>query len=438
MALIENLDVSLTSLEFNRLWGRNIEIPAIGSQSEIYAIDLRGWVLGKSSLVVAVEVVSEGDVLQRVPINHRRPDIAKAFPKVVGAENSGFRAMVNVLGLAPNFELFVQAVLEDNSRAPIGEIRGWRRALRSGFQSDLQPLMLTTLGRAGSTWLMCILVQHPRIVAHRPFTYETRVSSYWMHILKALSEPASYLQPIIGSDKSSVNWWLGTELPSGVLKPPEPKMQPEIQQWLGHNGVEALVAFSQERIDAFYRQVAALQRQTKPTYFAEKHDPHTRIPEMIREVYSRAQEVILVRDFRDMVASILAYNAKRGYIGFGREHVANDEEYIYRMRTSALRLLESWRRRSDKAYLLRYEDLIWQPVETLSALLEYLELDAAPSTVEGMIQKASEEVPGLPQQHRTSPDADRSIGRWRSDLDPSLKAVCQQAFSDVLEDFGYE
>jgi hypothetical protein len=41
MALIENLDVSLTSLEFNRLWGRNIEIPAIGSQSEIYAIDLR-------------------------------------------------------------------------------------------------------------------------------------------------------------------------------------------------------------------------------------------------------------------------------------------------------------------------------------------------------------------------------------------------------------
>jgi hypothetical protein len=259
-----------------------------------------------------------------------------------------------------------------------------------------------------------------------------------MHILKALSEPASYLQPIIGSDKSSVNWWLGTELPSGVLKPPEPKMQPEIQQWLGHNGVEALVAFSQERIDAFYRKVAALQRQTKPTYFAEKHDPHTRIPEMIREVYSRAQEVILVRDFRDMVASILAYNAKRGYTGFGREHVANDEEYIYRMRSSALRLLESWRRRSDKAYLLRYEDLIWQPVETLSALLEYLELDAAPSTVEGMIQKASEEVPGLPQQHRTSPDADRSIGRWRSDLDPSLKAVCQQAFSDVLEDFGYE
>ncbi len=50
---------------------------------------------------------------------------------------------------------------------------------------------------------------------------------------------------------------------------------------------------------------------------------------MIREVYPRAQEVILVRDFRDMVASILAYNAKRGYTAFGREHVDNDEEYIY-------------------------------------------------------------------------------------------------------------
>jgi hypothetical protein len=41
MVLVENLDVSLTSLEFNRLWGRNIEIPATGDQSEIYAIDLR-------------------------------------------------------------------------------------------------------------------------------------------------------------------------------------------------------------------------------------------------------------------------------------------------------------------------------------------------------------------------------------------------------------
>jgi hypothetical protein len=41
MALDENLDVSLTSLDFNRLWGRNIEIPATGDQSEIYTIDLR-------------------------------------------------------------------------------------------------------------------------------------------------------------------------------------------------------------------------------------------------------------------------------------------------------------------------------------------------------------------------------------------------------------
>ncbi len=274
MAVVNIVEVSSRELSEEQLWGRNIEIPESGSKSEIYAIDLRGWVLGKSSLVVAVEVVSEGVVLQRVPINHRRPDIAEAFPEVVGAENSGFRAMVSILGLAPNFELIVRAVLENNSRAPIGKIRGRRRTLRSRFQPDLQPLMLITLGRAGSTWLMCILGQHPRIVAHRPFTYETRVSSYWMHILKALSEPASYLQPIIGFDKVSVNWWLGTELSSGVLKRPhQPEIQPEIQQWLGHDGVDALVAFSQERIDALYKQVGRLQGQTEPTYFAEKHLP---------------------------------------------------------------------------------------------------------------------------------------------------------------------
>ena len=43
------------------------------------------------------------------------------------------------------------------------------------------------------------------------------------------------------------------------------------------------------------------------------------MPEMTWELYPRAREVILVRDFRDMVASMFAYNAKRGREGFHRD-----------------------------------------------------------------------------------------------------------------------
>jgi hypothetical protein len=54
-----------------------------------------------------------------------------------------------------------------------------------------------------------------------------------------------------------------------------------------------------------------------------------------------------------------------------------------------------------------------------------------------MIRRASEETPGM-RKHKTSPDPESSIGRWRYELDPSLQAVCQEAFGDVLKEFGYE
>jgi hypothetical protein len=42
------------------------------------------------------------------------------------------------------------------------------------------------------------------------------------------------------------------------------------------------------------------------------------------------------------------------------------------------------------------------------------------------------------RKHKTSPDPESSIGRWRYELDPSLQAICQEAFGDVLKEFGYE
>jgi 2-polyprenyl-3-methyl-5-hydroxy-6-metoxy-1,4-benzoquinol methylase len=42
------------------------------------------------------------------------------------------------------------------------------------------------------------------------------------------------------------------------------------------------------------------------------------------------------------------------------------------------------------------------------------------------------------KQHWTSSEPNKSIGRWRRDLSPSLQAVCQEAFSEVLKEFGYD
>ena len=42
----------------------------------------------------------------------------------------------------------------------------------------------------------------------------------------------------------------------------------------------------------------------------------------MRELYPAARELFLVRDFRDMIASMQAYNARKGFGDFGRETAA--------------------------------------------------------------------------------------------------------------------
>jgi glycosyltransferase involved in cell wall biosynthesis len=126
MMLAEIKEVALSEPDLKRLWERYIDTPKADTTTEASALDLAGWVLGKSSQAVAIELLEGEKVIRPLPLN-RRPDIARAFPKVMGAENSGFRATISALGATEHFELGLQAVLKDQSRVPLGVIRGKRR-----------------------------------------------------------------------------------------------------------------------------------------------------------------------------------------------------------------------------------------------------------------------------------------------------------------------
>jgi hypothetical protein len=425
-------DVSMAPTDLSApLWGSHIDLPHSGSQTQEYAISLEGWAVGRFSPAVAVELVNENVMFRRIPINISRPDVVAQYPTLTSDLDCGFRAKVNVLGLTPEFELFARVVLQDGNRIPIGVIRARRQRVSTSFEPKLWPLMVTTYGRTGSTWLMHLLGKHPSVITYRPFEFEPRVSSYWMQVLKTLSEPTSYFQTL-ATELNHDLWWLGDNSALAELTVPDP----QIQQWLGRSNIEASAAFCQERIEKFYEQVSSLQGRTDIRYFAEKYSPTRFDRTMLQEIYPKGREIMLIRDFRDMVCSILAYSAKQQHTSFGREQVESDEDFIWRIGSYAKNLLRDYTEWSAQLHLARYEDLVLRPVDTLRAILEYLKLDAAPSTVESMLQRASEKLSGQ-EQHRTSPDPQRSIGRWRHDLDPALQAVCQESFGDVLEEFGY-
>lgn len=124
------IDVSVFPLDGQRLVGCSIDVPKTGNRAEAAAVDVIGWVLGRSSPAVAVEIVHGDAVLRRSPVGIRRSDVAAHFHAIPGAETAGFQTVLNLSGTR-DLELTVRAVLHDQTRVPIGVIRSrsyWRGA----------------------------------------------------------------------------------------------------------------------------------------------------------------------------------------------------------------------------------------------------------------------------------------------------------------------
>ncbi len=437
-ALVEFTEVRALAPDPQLLRGFSVDAPRIGdgwrapaSYSHTYGFDVRGWAVGAGSAVESVELVYEGGVLARSEPDVRRPDIEESLAGVPAEQQVGFFLSINALALKEDFELQLRARLRDGETVELATLSGRRSPLDSGYRARLQPLMVTTIGRTGSSMLVHLLGAHPGVVAYRPFLVEPRVASYWMGVLRSLSEPRSYRRQMQGLNLQNPTWWLGTE--GRVARRTQDS---EIQDWLGSEAVQTLAGFAQSRIDEVYIRVAGLQQRPNVAYFAEKYQPDA-VPHLMWELYPDAREVVLVRDFRDMLCSILAFNAKRGVQGFGRDRADSDAEFVDEMGKPADALARSWQQRAARAHLVRYEDLVSRPAETVEGLLDYVGLDSGQQVVQGMLGELDEAGEEATKHRTTSAAADESIGRWRAELGPELLARCEQAFGPALEAFGY-
>jgi hypothetical protein len=431
MSITEIIRVEHLGPDPDTLLGFSIELPVAAGAKEAYSFEFAGWVLGLRSAAVQIELIANDGPVRRVSIAYPRSDVDRAYPTAPPNAKVGFWAPVSVVGMTPEFELLIQVRLENDDRVPIGRIYGRHKPVPSQFEPTIQPLLVNSLARTGTTWMMRLLSEHPSIAALRIYPYEVRPGKYWMQLLGAMAEPAYRAQSLSKLGNFDSEWWESQDpFQRGSLA-----QNAALQQWFNSRFVEQTATLCQQSIEDCYREIASVQNQKPPQYFAEKHIPDE-VPGIIWELYPHTREIIVVRDFRDMLCSIRAFNAKRGTIGFNRDQVDSEEQYIYRLGREAQQLLSSWRTRSGRACLVRYEDLISQPADTLRRILAYLEIECGSSMVGEILRRAMVDTPEM-QAHRTSGSAQKSIARWRSDLDEASKQLCEQVFGEALEEFGY-
>jgi hypothetical protein len=106
-----------STLPTDQLWGAFRVQEADGSRLVVV-----GWVLGTSQDVESVEILAQGSAVASAAPTLSRPEVAEQFPDRETAANCGFGLTLEAKGRGKSV-LAVQAVLEDGTIAPMGEIR---------------------------------------------------------------------------------------------------------------------------------------------------------------------------------------------------------------------------------------------------------------------------------------------------------------------------
>ena len=124
MESLEIIDVVRTAeQDSDLLLAYAIDKPKKGTKKDVATIDVLGWIVGKKSPTVAVEVMSADRLLRKIPIDIPRADVGKRFSTVPEAKNSGFEATVELIGLPEEDNLVLEAVFKDEKRLKIGAVR---------------------------------------------------------------------------------------------------------------------------------------------------------------------------------------------------------------------------------------------------------------------------------------------------------------------------
>jgi hypothetical protein len=116
-----------------RLAARHLDAPQRGTHSHDGSLEIVGWVVGRESPAIQVEVLADGRAMGRTPVELARPGVGREFARFPGSGSAGFRIRLMAEGEGVS-ELLLKAVLEDGLSIPL-----WTLRVRASRQPPADP-----------------------------------------------------------------------------------------------------------------------------------------------------------------------------------------------------------------------------------------------------------------------------------------------------------
>ena len=274
------------------------------------------------------------------------------------------------------------------------------------------PILVRLLsGRNGSTLMMELLGTSTAIAFPRNYPHETR---YLTPLLELLA-------PLIEAEKAPSN-----DASARIAGSSEPFLfsNPEIAprrelhaQLLRSRWMSISSNLANGDIDP-------------PRFYAEKFGEFSSEPLIRASLLFRSLQ--LIRDPRDILASIHAFDQKRGFYAFGRKTTDDDVSFVARwIQTTKLRVsyMNEEIRLGVPVRRVRYEDLVCDLPRISADLAEWLGV-----TLDSYVAGSHSEYFS---HHATSASAQDSIGRWKADLPDWEVAMIHDGLGSELNDLGY-
>lgn len=261
-----------------------------------------------------------------------------------------------------------------------------------------QPFFIVGTGRSGSEFLQRTLSAHPRIA----LTSEAHVADFLYFCSRFASVPQKTTEQFVVH--------LPVELHGIIRDEAIPTFAPIFRR------------HATAMLEEFYREHFA---DEDFTHWGDKlPGPETAI--QLQQVLPHAKYIVLIRDPRAVCASLRRFGERdiRAAPLIQAGSVEVWATYIRNTFDALLRYLE-------QRVIVRYEDMIADPVAEIGRVLDFLGLDGAADLV------ADAAPQHLYRTHGTSGSPEQSLEAWRSALTAEEIATVESICGELMERFDY-